>query len=242
MKFSTLYVLALLWLTAVPLQAVLPALRRSGDDEWQTSLLFDYDTSRFRTNAWHFGSEIQWGSWDRWIQLELDTFSSFQNAWNLRSDSYATLELGHALHRDKDRQIYINGKLRVDAHSQLSRYGGDVTPQVEIVWGINDDLWMGADIGAVLATAPEEDVKRGYLSGNVWIAWLCGWQEDDSLSLNVWAAGNEIPQDDKVLFIEMEYSFALSESLQATVGLGTDPISPWDTLGIWGTAGLQWFF
>ena len=218
------------------------ALRRSGDESWNTSLVFDYDTSRFRTNAWHLGAEIEWGSWEQWVQLELDTYSSFQHAWQLRSDSYATLELGKALHRDNTQRVYVNAMLSLDAHSQLSRYGGDITPQVEVVWGITKEWWMGANLGAVLATSPEEDVKRGYLSGNVWVSWQAGWLEDDALSLNLWAAGNEIPDDDKVLFIEMDYTFSLTESLELSLGCGTDPISPWDHLGFFGTAGLRWTF
>jgi hypothetical protein len=224
------------------LQARPDALRRSGDESWSTSLLFDYDTSRFRTSAWHLGTEIEYGSWEQWAQLELDTYSSFNAPWDLRSDSYATLQFGRALHRDKERRLFINATLSVDVRSRLSSYGGDVTPQAEVVWGISEDWWVGGNIGGVLATAPEEDVKRGYLSGNVWVSWQAGWLSDDALSLNIWAAGNEIPQDDKVLFVELEYTFSVSDSLDITVGCGTDPISPWDHLGFFGTAGLRWTF
>jgi hypothetical protein len=210
------------------------------EPEWTTTLLVDYDTSRFRTNAYHAGIELAWGTTDFWLQLELDTYSSFKQSWDLRSDSFATLEIGQTLYEEEAFTLVTT--LRLDAHSQLSTQGGDVTPEVEAQLQLAEDWELHVSLGAVLATAPEEDVKRGFLSGNIWLGYSCGWLEEDELSLNIWAAGNEIPSDDKVLFIELEYTFAATEKLEVSLGLGTDPISPWDHLGLYGTAGLRWSF
>jgi hypothetical protein len=126
----------------------------------------------------------------------------------------------------------------------LAEHGWDLNPKLGVAWGITEDWWIGGEIGAVLATSPDDGNRMGYASGTLWITWLCGFtpEETDSLSLGLWTAGNEIPRDDNALFIELEYTFDLTENLEASIGIGTDPISPWDHLGAYATAGIKWKF
>lgn len=208
------------------------------------SLGFDYDGSRHRTYAYGFEAELEWGTKNHWLSLTFDTYSGLQGDWRLRGDGYATLQLGTALHRDNDARLYVNATLDLDAHSILASQGADITPEINAAWGITEDWWIGGNLGAVLATDPDEGNRRGYGSLTLWLTWLCGWlpDESDSLSLSVWAATNEEPGADKALFISLEYEFDLTDSLEASLGLGTDPSSPWDHLGLFATAGLTWRF
>lgn len=204
----------------------------------------DYDGSRHRTSAFSAGAEVEWGSTDYWLSLSFDTYTDFKNDWHLRSDSYSTLQLGTALYRNNEDRLYVNATLDLDFHSQLATHGGDITPELNAAWGVTEDWWVGGNLNAVLATAPDEGNRRGYASMTLWVTWLCGWlpNESDSLSLSLWAATNEQPGEDKALFIGLEYSFDLTDDLEVSVGVGTDPSSPWEHQGIYGTAALVWRF
>jgi len=202
----------------------------------------DYDGSRARTNAFHFGPEIEWGTKEFWINLSLDTYTDFQSGWRFRSDVFSTLECGKALWRDDDARLYINATLQLDAHSYLAMQGGDITPEINIAKGITKDWWIGGAVNGVFATDPDPGDRAGYGSLTLWLRWLCGWlpDESDSIALSVWAATNEVRYSENALFISLEYQFDLTEKLEAKVGIGTDPYTPWDHLGIYGTAGLTW--
>lgn len=204
----------------------------------------DYDGSRARTSALRFGAEAQWGDDNLWLSLALDTYSDLNSQWDWKEDLYGGLEAGWALHRDNDTRWYVNLTLTVEGPSVLSEKGIDLTPELNTAYGITEDWWIGGALGGVLATAPEEGNRVGYAYTTLWVTWLTGWLPDgsDSLSLNVWAATNEIPDDDKALFISLEYEFDIGDSWDATLGLGTDPVSPWDHLGIYATAGLRYRF
>jgi hypothetical protein len=162
----------------------------------------------------------------------------------LREDAYATLQLGHALYRNNDERLYFNATLDFDVHSQLSTHGGDFTPSLDVAKGLTEDWWIGGSLAAVLATAPDEGNRRGYPSLSLWVTYLCGWlpNESDSLSFNVWFAGNEQHGVDKALFISLEYQFNITDNLEASIGIGTDTSSPWDRVGVYGMAGLTWRF
>ena len=204
----------------------------------------DYDGSRHRTNAFHFGTEVEWGNLEEWVSLSFDTYSDFKSGWRMRQDAYSTLELGKALWRDNDARLYINASVEIDAHSYLASTGWDISPEVAFVKGLNDDWWVGATISGSFATSPDEGYLAGYGSLSLWATWLCGWMpdEEDSLSLSIWMATNEDPDAGRALFIGLEYEFDLTESVQATVGVGTDPYTPWDHLGAYASAGLRWSF
>lgn len=209
-----------------------------------TELLLDYDSSRARTNHTRAGFEVEWGTAQTWISLAGDMFTDFSHAIDLREDGYVTLQVGHALYRNNEQRLYWNAMLDIDPHSQLASRGWDLTPKLGVAWGMTEDWWIGGEAGAVLATSADEGNRMGYPSLSLWVTWLCGFtaKETDTLSLSLWAAGNEIPDEDNALFLELEYTFDLTENLEAAVGLGTDPISPWDHLGLYLTAGLKWTF
>lgn len=208
------------------------------------SLGIDYDGSRYRTAAFDVSASAEWGSNKSWLNLSFDGFTDFKESWRLRSDAYATLELGHALYRNNDERLYLNATLDLDVHSQLAIHGGDITPSLDVAKGLTDDWWTGGSLAAVLATDPDEGNRRGYASLVLWTTYLCGWlpNESDSISLNIWAATNEEHGADRALFIATEYQFDLTDSLEASISLGTDPSSPWDHLGLYATAGLTWRF
>lgn len=219
-------------------------VRHPHQEGWSGSLGFDYDGSRHRTNAFSLGAEVEWGSSTNWISLSLDAYSDLKHDWHPRSDGYATLQLGHALYRNNDERLYFNATLDIDAHSMLAMHGGDLTPEINVAKGLTEDWWIGGNVGAVLATDPDEGDRRGYGYLTLWVTWLCGLlpNESDSLSLSVWMAGNEQHGVNKALFIGLEYQFDLTDSLEATLGIGTDPSSPWDRVGAYATAGLTWRF
>lgn len=211
---------------------------------WSGSLGFDYDGSRHRTNAFSLGTEVEFGSKENWISLSLDAYTDLQHDWRLRSDGYITLQLGHAFYRDNDSRLYVNGTLDVDAHSMLATHGGDITAELNLAKGLTEDFWIGGNLGAVLSTDRDAGDRHGYPYLTLWSTWLCGWlpNESDSLSLNVWIAGNEQHDVDKALFISIEYQFDLTDSLEASIGIGADPSSPWDRVGAYAIAGLTWRF
>ena len=218
---------------------------RHPHEEGLTGLVtIDYDGSRFRTNAMHLGTEIEWGGKENWLSLSLDTYTDFSSAWRLRGDGFATLEFGHAFYRNNETRTYVNGTLQLDAHSVLSTHGGDITPEINIAKGITEDFWIGGNVGGVFATAPDEGNRRGYGYVTLWTTYLCGWlpNESDSINLSIWAATNEEYDVDKALFISVEYEFDITDSLEGSIGLGTDPSTPWEKQGLYAMAGLIWRF
>lgn len=239
--FLLIGVTLMLWLAA-------PAHARRAWDKHEAGLSvdvsLDYDGSRNRTSAMHLGAEVEWGTNESWISLSADTFSDLNSDWGLTRDGYATLELGKALWRDNDERLYINASVEIDAHSYPASTGWDVTPELSLAKGLTEDWWIGGSLAGTFATSPDEGNRIGYGSLTLWVTWLCGFMpdEEDSLSLSVWAATNEEPGADKALFISLEYEFDLTDSLEASFGIGTDPSSPWDHLGVYGMAGLRWSF
>jgi len=208
------------------------------------SLGFDYDGSRYRNSAFGLNAEVEWGNSETWITLSLDAYSDFSSQWRFRSETYATLELGHALYRNNDTRLYVNASLELDAHSRLATRGGDVSPALDLAKGLTEDWWIGGSIGAVLAMNPDEGYRRGYGSVSLWVTYLSGWlpDESDSISLSISGATNEDTEADKALFITLEYDFDIADDWEVNLGLGTDPSSPWDHLGVYATAGITWRF
>jgi hypothetical protein len=211
---------------------------------WSGQVELDYDQSRSRTNALRAGFEIEWGDSQTWINLAGDSYTGPDYHFNLRNDSYVTLELGYALYRNNDQRLYVNTMLDIEPHSLLAARGWDLSPALGVAWGITKEWWVGGELGAALALSPDEGNRNGYPSLSLWTTWLCDFTSKggDSLSLGLWLAGNEIPGDDPQLFAEVEYAFDITEGLEMKLGLGTDPISPWDHLGLYFTAGLTWRF
>jgi hypothetical protein len=217
---------------------------RARESGWSGQLGLDYDQSRSRTNALHAGFEVEWGHPAAWINLSGDTYGDPTGHLNLKDDSYVTLELGYALYRNNDQRLYINAMLEAEPHSLLASRGWDLTPSLGVAWGVTKEWWIGGEAGAALATSPDEDNRIGYPYLALWVTWLCDFtpQGGDSLSVGIWLAGNEIPEDDNSFFAELEYAFDLTDSLEAKFGVGTDPVSPWDHLGLYVSAGLTWRF
>ena len=213
-------------------------------DGWSGDFSLDYDGSRARTNTLHAGLEAQWSTPRAWISLSGDTYSDLASSPDFRKDSYATLQLGYALYKNNEERLYWNAKLEIDPHSQLASRGWDLAPSMDVAYGLTEDWWIGCDVGAVLSTRPDEGDHAGFLSQTLWIYWLCGFtaEETDALSLSLWAAGNEVPGGDHNLFAELEYTFDLTDNLEAAIGVGTDIMSQWDHLGVYFSAGLKWSF
>lgn len=214
------------------------------DNGWSGEVSIDYDGSRSRTSAYHLGGSLEYGSKQSWISLSLDEYGDPSSGFDLRENTYATLEVGYALHRNNKERLYLNAMLEAEPHSLLASRGWDLSPALGVVWGVTPEWWIGAEAGAVLATGPDDGNRMGYPSLAVWTTWLCGFTPSggDAISLGVWTAGNEIPGDDNALFVELEYSFDLTDELEMKLGLGTDPVSPWDHEGVYFSAGLTWSF
>lgn len=206
------------------------------------ALDFDYDGGRGRTTAFHFGPEVEWGTKEFWINLSLDTYTDFKRSWTFTTDTFATLEFGKALWRDNDARLYINATLQFDAHSYLATQGGDITPEINLAKGITADWWIGGAVNGVFATDPDIGERGGYGALTLWTRWLCGLlpNQSDSIALSLWAATNEARYSQNALFISLEYQFDLTDKLEAKLGLGTDPLTPWDHHGLYGIAGLTW--
>jgi len=221
-----------------------PRRAQARENGWSGQVELDYDQSRSRTNALRAGFEVEWGTPEAWVNLSGDTFGDPAGKVNLRNDSYVTLELGYALYRNNEDRLYVNAMLEADPHSLLAGRGWDLSPSLGVAWGITKKWWVGGELGGALALNPDEGKRNGYPSLSLWVTWLCDLtpQGGDSLSLGVWIAGNEIPDDDNSLFAELEYAFDLTDHLEAKFGVGTDPISPWEPLGIYFSAGLTWRF
>jgi hypothetical protein len=188
-----------------------------------------------------FSFTAEWGSQEHWVSLALDTYTDLKSDWRLRTDSYATLEFGKALIRDHPQRFYLNTTLELDAHSQLASQGGDITPEINVAKGLTADWWIGGAFAGVLATDPDEGYRRGYASLTLWVTYLSAWlpNESDSIGLSIWAATNEDQEADKALFITLEYEFDIADGWEASAGVGTDPVSPWDHLGIYGQLGIR---
>lgn len=221
-----------------------PLKETDRDEGWSGEFSVDYDGSRSRTNTFHAGLEVQWSTPRAWVSLSGDTYSDLSTPLDLRHDSYATLQLGYALYKNNEERLYWNAKLDLDPHSLLASRGWDITPSLDVAYGLTEDWWIGYDVGVVLATRPDEGDHAGFLSQTFWIYWLCGFTPDgtDNLSLSLWAAGNEVPGGDHNLFAELEYTFDVTEKLEASIGVGTDIMSQWDHLGVYFSAGLKWSF
>ncbi len=208
---------------------------------FSSSIGLDYDGSRHRTACWDFAAAAEWGTKEYWLNLSLDAFSDFKSDWRLRGSSYATLQLGKALYRNNDDRLYVNATFDVDVHSQQASQGGELTPEINVAKGLTADWWIGGSLGAVLATAPNAGNRQGYGSLALWVTYLSGWlpNETDSISLNLWTADNETPGAGNALFLSLGYQFSLSDHWEANIGIGTDPLSPWDHLGVYGLAGIK---
>lgn len=211
---------------------------------WSGQIELDYDQSRARTSVMRAGFEVEWGSPQRWVSLSGDFFGELDPKVNLPEDGYVALELGQALYRNNDQRKYVNAILSIEPHSLLASQGWDLAPSLGAAWGLTSQWWVGGEVGGVLATAPDQGNRSGYPQLSLWVTWLCHdpSQKDDALSLGLWVAGNEIPQDDSCLFMELEYSFAVGGTIEAKLALGTDPVSPWEPLGVYLRAGLSWHF
>ncbi len=211
---------------------------------WSGQVELDYDQSRSRTNALRAGFEVEWGNPQAWVSLAGDAYGDPAGGFNAADDTYLTLELGRALYRNNAQRCYVNAVLEVEARSLLASGGGDLAPSLGVAWGVTESLWLGGELGAVLATAPDDGNRMGYAQLSLWATWLCDLtpQGGDAISLGIWMAGNEIPDDDNALFAELEYAFDLTDSVEAKFTLGTDPVSPWDHLGLYFSAGLTWRF
>ena len=208
------------------------------------ALEIDYDGSRFRTDALRYAVELEWGGKEQWINVLLETYTSLSRVLAIRHEAFATVTLGTALWRDNDARFYVNATLDVDVPSVLASRGVDFTPEINFAKGITEDWWVGGSVSAVLSSSPDPGNRQGYASATLWLYWACGWLPNgsDSLTLSVWAATNEVPGDDNALFVSLEYAFDITDDLEATVGIGTDIISPWDHLGVYATASLSWRF
>lgn len=210
---------------------------------WSAELAADYDGSRSRTAKFHQGLQIEWGSHERWASLSADLYDDASSI-DLQEDGYITLELGGALHRDNAHRFYVNATVEIDLHSLLADRGWDLSPSLDFAWGITEDWWLGGDVGAVFATHPDPGNTAGYPSITLWLNWQCGLTpaETDSMAISLWAAGNEVRGDDNCLFAEFEYTVDLLENVEASIGVGTDIISPWEHQGVYFKAGVKWSF
>lgn len=235
-------VFATAWLVAGSCLAETP--RHPHVEGLSGSVDFDYDGSRARTDVFHLGAEVEWGSSRDWITFAVDTYSDLNRRWSAKDDTFFNVTFGHALLRDHDARLYINATLDVDIPSLLASRGVDLTPEINIAKGLTEDWWIGGSLNAVFSTAPDEGNRTGYGSCNLWLYWASGWLPNatDTFTLSLWAATNEVPGDDNALFFSLEYAFDITDDLEATLGIGTDPISPWDHLGVYGIAGLKWRF
>lgn len=233
---------AMLVLLAAPCPAETP--RHPHVEGFSGSVGLDYDGSRARTDALRFGVELEWGSRKRWLMLAFDQYADLTQAWAIHRNTEATVTFGTALWRDNATRCYVNATLDVDVPSLQASRGVDITPEINFAKGITEDWWIGGSISAVLATSPDEGNRQGYASATLWLYWATQWlpNESDSLTLSVWAATSEVPGDDDALFVSLEYAFDITDDLEFTIGIGTDIISPWDHLGVYGTAGLCWRF
>lgn len=205
---------------------------------------FDYDGSRHRTAAMHGGIGVEWAGESFWTKLDFDTYSDFSRHWALKDDAYGALGFGAAIYKDHKERLYINAVLDISGPSQLADKGIDIAPKITITKGLNKDWWLGGDIEGVISTSRNTGDRAGYFSLTAWAMWFSRWlpNDSDAFKFSVWAATNEVPKDDNALFLSLEYEFDITDSLDASVGIGTDPSSPWEHKGVFATAGLRWSF
>ena len=234
----------LLIIAGTPAFAQMPRHRDHQSEGWKWETSVDYDSSRFRTSAFSYGIEAEWGTPKFWASLSLDTYTDFKSHWDVKYDLYSTLSLGAPIHRDKKKRFFINVSLDVDGPSLLAERGLDLTPEINLAKGLTKDWWVGGALSAVLSTAPDEGNRAGYGSLTLWVTWLCKWlpNESDSIGLSMWAATNEVPGSDNALFFGLDYDFDISAQLGLNLGIGTDVSSPWERQGVYATALITWRF
>jgi hypothetical protein len=217
---------------------------KAPDDGFSGSIALDYDGSRHRTAAFDAGLTLEWAAQHWWVKLDLDAFSDFSSHWALKDQSLASLSVGTALYKNHQERLYINAAVEFGVPSLLADRGIDITPEINIAKGITKDWWIGGELAGVFSTSRNEGNRHGYGSLTGWAMWFCRWlpNESDALKFSVWAATNEVPGDDNALFLSLEYQFDVTDDLDASIGIGTDPSSPWERRGVYATALLRWSF
>jgi len=218
--------------------------RHPKSDGFSTDISFDYDGSRARTAAMRGGMEIDWRGDKTWIELELVTYTDFNSKWDFNHDVYAGIATGIVIYKSHEERLYINAKLSLNGPSQLADKGVDITAEVSVAKGLTKDCWLGGELARVISTSRNVGDYSGYISLTAWAMWFSRWlpNESDAFKLSMWAATNEVPGAGNALFFSLTYEFDINDQLDASIGIGTDPYSPWEHLGFYATAGLRWRF
>jgi hypothetical protein len=218
--------------------------RHPAADGLSLDLAFDYDGSRFRTGGSHAGIEVEWKGDKSWVKLDLDSYSDFKRGWRFKDNTYGGVTIGTALYKNHEERLYINANLIIEGPSQLADHGIDISPQITIANGLTKDWWIGGDLTRVFSTSRNPGNRSGYVSLTTWLMWFSRWlpNESDAFTMSAWAATNEVPGDDNALFFSLTYDFDISDNLDANVGVGTDPYTPWEHRGVYFTAGVRWRF
>jgi hypothetical protein len=239
---SLLSLLAFMLITCDASQAQNP--RRETAEGFSGDVTFDYDGSRHRTASMHGGIGVEWPGEKFWTKLDFDTYTDFSKHWALRDSAYGALGFGAAIHKDHKDRLYINALVEVSGPSQLADKGVDFDAKITVAKGLNADWWLGGDLERIFSTSRNPGNRSGYLSVTTWAMWFSRWlpNDSDAFKFSIWAATNEVPDDDNALFLSLEYEFDITDSLDASIGIGTDPSSPWERKGIFATAGLRWSF
>ena len=217
---------------------------KEADEGFSGDITLDYDGSRHRTAAFDAGLELEWAAKQWWIKLDLDAFTDFSAHWSLKNQGLASLSVGTALYKNHKDRLYINAVLEASGPSLLADRGIDITPEINIAKGLTKDWWVGGEISGVFSTARNEGNRWGYGSLTTWVMWFSRWlpNDSDALQVSIWAATNEVPGDDNALFLSLEYQFDVTDDIDASLGIGTDPSSPWERKGVFATAQLRWKF
>ena len=218
--------------------------RHPKSDGFSTDVSFDYDGSRSRTAAFRGGMEIDWRGDKTWLELELDTYTDFKSKWAFNHDVYAGIATGIVIYKSHEERLYINAKLSLSGPSQLADTGVDITAEVSVAKGLTKDWWLGGELARVVSTSHNLGSDSGYISLTTWAMWFSRWlpNESDAFKLSMWAATNEVRGAGNALFFSLTYEFDLTDQLETSIGIGTDPYSPWERLGFYATAGLRWRF
>ena len=157
----------------------------------------DWDGARESGSDFRLAAEVELGDWTRWVRLSADTYGATDSPWKGREDSFAALEVGHALWRDHEHRFYLNAIVQMDAPSLLSSRGVDFSPQLGIVHGLTPQWWIGAEAGGVISTSPEDGYRRTYPFANLWIVWLPGASDSPEDSGKQTAEANSDQSDDE---------------------------------------------